>query len=447
MNALGISNTELFRASQNSRNEGRIVVDGNRISWPDDGWYEVQSATSFNTMHEGGRFADMPLGTYNVINHTTGEVFYDIALPASTQAVANSIAADITSREKFRIALPASGWYEVQSADTYETIAEGEVDVTVPAGKYNIINHTTGERIRDVVVGSDRNYAESSDSVTGIPEVPQTINVGGYYISVTPEDSLGETIQGAGLWGGATIVGGLAMAAATTAVTPPVAAAITVAGASAGLASFLDSVDFETRPSNATVDNTVVHTNNHHDSDENITTNTTVYEDGTVTVSEVNHNTGEVDATYTDPGGSTWSLNTTNDTDGPSSPQTLTVTTPEGDTSTFGVSPTGGIFADSSNQPWNSPPEPRPQMPPSTSLSTGSQNSENDTDASSGGSGTMSNPQASKPTNNSDGTVTSPTGETYSASTANQNSENDTDASSGTGSNTDSDNVNDGWSE
>ena len=47
-------------------NQGGVSVEGNRISWPDDGWYEVQSATSFNTMNEGGTSATMAHGTWHL---------------------------------------------------------------------------------------------------------------------------------------------------------------------------------------------------------------------------------------------------------------------------------------------------------------------------------------------------------------------------------------------
>lgn len=59
--------------SEVSSDQRGPTVDGNEIRWSEDGWVEVQSATSFNTMSEGGRFATVPNGLYNVINHTTGE--------------------------------------------------------------------------------------------------------------------------------------------------------------------------------------------------------------------------------------------------------------------------------------------------------------------------------------------------------------------------------------
>lgn len=83
INSSTTSNADALRASQNSSNKQGVQVDGNTISWPVDGWYEVQSATSYNTMSEGGRSATLPAGSYNVINHTTGERFENVSVGPS----------------------------------------------------------------------------------------------------------------------------------------------------------------------------------------------------------------------------------------------------------------------------------------------------------------------------------------------------------------------------
>lgn len=77
------NNSNALQATRNTPTNNEIRVDGTQISWPDDGWYEVQSATSFNTISEGGRSATLPHGTYNLINHTTGERFENISVPDS----------------------------------------------------------------------------------------------------------------------------------------------------------------------------------------------------------------------------------------------------------------------------------------------------------------------------------------------------------------------------
>lgn len=50
-----------------------IVVDRGVIVWPNDGWYQVQSAENYQTFCEGGISCAVPKGTYNVINLTNGK--------------------------------------------------------------------------------------------------------------------------------------------------------------------------------------------------------------------------------------------------------------------------------------------------------------------------------------------------------------------------------------
>ncbi len=50
-----------------------VAVSGNTISWPDDGWYQVQDARSYESLCQGNRSCVVPPGEYIVINHTTGE--------------------------------------------------------------------------------------------------------------------------------------------------------------------------------------------------------------------------------------------------------------------------------------------------------------------------------------------------------------------------------------
>ena len=142
-----------------------INIEGNKISWPDDGWYEVQSATSHNTMHEGGRSAEMPSGSYHVINHTTGERFKDIQIgPAATTATSpeptNNSAIKVDGN---KISWPDDGWYEVQSATSFNTMSEGGLSAEMPSGSYNIINHTTGERFKGIQIGPETTIATSPD--------------------------------------------------------------------------------------------------------------------------------------------------------------------------------------------------------------------------------------------------------------------------------------------
>lgn len=56
------------------------VVNGNTISWPDNGWYEVQISDGSETLCSGVRSCDVSSGTFIVINHTTGERFNSVVV-------------------------------------------------------------------------------------------------------------------------------------------------------------------------------------------------------------------------------------------------------------------------------------------------------------------------------------------------------------------------------
>lgn len=55
-------------------------VSDNTISWPDDGWYQVQDQATHTEVCGGGRSCDVEPGTYVVINHSTGERFNNITV-------------------------------------------------------------------------------------------------------------------------------------------------------------------------------------------------------------------------------------------------------------------------------------------------------------------------------------------------------------------------------
>ena len=61
-----------------------VSVDGNVISWPDDGWYQVQNASDYSTVCEGGNSCEVSAGTYTVINHSNGERFENISVSGAS---------------------------------------------------------------------------------------------------------------------------------------------------------------------------------------------------------------------------------------------------------------------------------------------------------------------------------------------------------------------------
>ena len=114
-----------------------VSVQGNRISWPDDGWYQVQNADTFASVCEGGRFCEVAFGSYVVINHSTGERFEGIRVgPASDSSSPDSAGVTVQDDE---IAWPDDGWYQVQDSTDHATVCEGGRSCTVEPGNYVVI--------------------------------------------------------------------------------------------------------------------------------------------------------------------------------------------------------------------------------------------------------------------------------------------------------------------
>lgn len=60
-------------------NESSVYSISNlTISWPNDGWYQLQRQTNYETVCEGGTQCSVTPGVYTLINLTTGERFENI---------------------------------------------------------------------------------------------------------------------------------------------------------------------------------------------------------------------------------------------------------------------------------------------------------------------------------------------------------------------------------
>lgn len=64
-----------------------ISVSANVIQWPDDGWYQVQNAATYESVCEGGRSCTVANGRYIVINHTSGERNNNVSVNADLDIV------------------------------------------------------------------------------------------------------------------------------------------------------------------------------------------------------------------------------------------------------------------------------------------------------------------------------------------------------------------------
>jgi len=78
-------------AAGHAISDSHIVVSGNRISWPDNGWYQVQTTDDYRTLCEGGAFCDVEPGRYQVINLTTGKRYDSIIVESGHDPLTPSI--------------------------------------------------------------------------------------------------------------------------------------------------------------------------------------------------------------------------------------------------------------------------------------------------------------------------------------------------------------------
>ncbi len=123
-----------------------VTVTGFRINWPDDGWYQVQDAVTYESVCNGTTYCEVPTGIYNVINHTKGIRYESISVTGTTTEDNTVIV------EGNRLSWPDNGWYQVQNAETFEELCGGGTSCMVPDGSYIVINHSNGQRFEDIVV-------------------------------------------------------------------------------------------------------------------------------------------------------------------------------------------------------------------------------------------------------------------------------------------------------
>ena len=149
-------------------------VDGQTISWPDDGWYQVQDSQTFVSLCEGNTSCEVPPGNYIVINHTTGIRFTDILVESTTSDNPVSVSGNT-------ISWPDDGWYQVQDAYSFESVCQGGQRCTVPAGIYHVINLTTGVRYEFVeITGTDDPDIDNPTPGNPLPAAPANVELAIY---------------------------------------------------------------------------------------------------------------------------------------------------------------------------------------------------------------------------------------------------------------------------
>jgi len=125
-----------------------LSVDGNTINWSVGGWYQVQDASSFETVCNGDAQCEVEPGRYIVINHSLG-LRSEVAVSGNTNGnLPNGIVLEGNT-----LSWPDDGWYQVQDATTYQAICNGGSECSVLAGSYIVINHHLGIRTNVEVLG------------------------------------------------------------------------------------------------------------------------------------------------------------------------------------------------------------------------------------------------------------------------------------------------------
>lgn len=158
------------------------TVSGNTISWPADGWYQVQDSTTYESLCQGGQSCDVPAGKYIVINHWTGQRFENVTVVGGGDAG--------VTVEGTLISWPDDGWYQVQDSSTYASLCQGGRSCSVTPGKYIVINHSTGQRFENITV------TDESSTDLPPPQVPELADPSALPLPLpNPRDPFGSFLE------------------------------------------------------------------------------------------------------------------------------------------------------------------------------------------------------------------------------------------------------------
>lgn len=176
VDVVGDTDPEINPPTQGSEDrliDGVVLVSGNTLSWPNDGWYQVQNTEDNSELCAGVSQCQVaPGGTYRVINHSTGQRFGPIELGAAIRPPVGPQPA--YSVEGNQVSWFYPGWHQLQNAVTYQSVCEGPVGTVciVTAGIYKLINHSTNTLYRNIEVLSDSpvdNFLSASPvNLTGV---------------------------------------------------------------------------------------------------------------------------------------------------------------------------------------------------------------------------------------------------------------------------------------
>lgn len=145
------STDDLGTNNDSPYSNSRPTVVGNTITWPDDGWYQVDNKLTREIECQGGRECTVPDGIYWVNRFNEGRssgwriiVGIPSELSIDSAEFANTLRVDGNT-----ITWSVGGWYQVQDGRTYQEICNGTDSCSVPIdGQYIVLNHSLGLRTR-----------------------------------------------------------------------------------------------------------------------------------------------------------------------------------------------------------------------------------------------------------------------------------------------------------
>ncbi len=124
------------------------IVEGNRIHWEGDDYYQVQRSSDYASLCEGTTSCTVTDGEYIVINHTTGERFEGVVVPSVSEEP------DEFQIDGITVSFPPGDWYQVQDATSYVSLCNGLTTCELYPGRFIVINHSTGRRYESVQLGA-----------------------------------------------------------------------------------------------------------------------------------------------------------------------------------------------------------------------------------------------------------------------------------------------------
>ena len=177
---LALATTFVVAATVSGYSHAGFEIDGNTLVFTDNDWYQVQTPNTFVTICNGASSCTVSPGDYIVINHTTGERWEGVAVPAEDTTDSAGSDSDPTSGpgetttgelilNGNMLTFATSSWYQVQRSSDFVTVCEGTTSCLLEAGSYIVINHDNGTRYEDVLITGSLNGA-ADDQGSGMDD-------------------------------------------------------------------------------------------------------------------------------------------------------------------------------------------------------------------------------------------------------------------------------------